>query len=374
MMHYARESDKKFYKMIATNEQRLQAAGLEIFLKNGHKITPEGHKAFENNKKSQEITYDYLRTINKYKAWEKRLGISPKLIEDDSAFVSPIRNKPSQLRNNYYQTPDEKELKNVIERIKDNFKSFEWYYRLYEENVRVEMIEPIIRVLGWTAPFVRREERNMDYLLSDDKYIHKKGNKLVIEVKKYQEQLYSCGEKMELVNESQLQEYCRQEIPLAGILTNGIRWCLYAGNGYEYKGEIDIRETKIEDCIRFFKAISKKEFSMINELDWGWLAQSVKERDIHPTKIIIKGEDANYKLSEVYCKVAEKFIDKCKEKGTNPLDYQFYKVVVSSRKINDQCYDYNGYKINKKYGVYDIIALVQTMNAILDLPFELRIE
>ena len=47
--HYARESDKKFYKMIATNEQRLQAAGLENFLKNGHKITSEGRKAWENN-------------------------------------------------------------------------------------------------------------------------------------------------------------------------------------------------------------------------------------------------------------------------------------------------------------------------------------
>ena len=376
--HYARESDKKFYKMIATNEQRLQAAGLEVFLKNGHKITDSGQIALEDNKKSQEISYDYLRTIPKYKEWEKRLGISPKdrkeLIEDDSVFVAPIRYKSSQSKNSFDRTLNEAELKNEIERIKGNFNRFEWYYRLYEENVRVEMIEPILRVLGWTAPFVRREERNMDYLLSDDKYIHKKGNKLVIEVKKYQEQLYSCGEKMELVNESQLQEYCRQEFPLAGILTNGIRWCLYAGNGYEYKGEIDIRETKIEDCIRFFKTISKKEFSMINELDWGWLAQSVKERDIHPTKIIIKGEDTNYKLSEVYCKVAEKFIDKCKEKGTNPLDYQFYKVVFTSEEINDQCYKYKDYIINKKYGVYDIIALVQTMNAILDLPFELRIE
>lgn len=376
--HYDRKSDKKFYKMIATNEQRLQAAGLETFLKNGHKITNNGHNALEDNKKSEEITYEYPRTIPEYNEWEKRLGISPKtrkeIIEDDSVFAAPIRNKSCQPQNDLDQAFDETELKNAIERIKYSFKCFEWYYRLYEENVRVEMIEPILRVLGWTVPYVRREERNMDYLLSDEMYINKKGNKLVIEVKKYQEQLYSCGEKMELVNESQLQEYCRQEFPLAGILTNGIRWCLYAGNGYEYKGEIDIRTSEIEDCIRFFKAISKKEFSMINELDWNWLAQSIKERDIHPTKIIIEGEDTKCKLSEVYCKVAEKFIDKCIESGTNPLDYQFYKVVVSSGKINDQCYDYNGYMINKKYGVYDIIALVQTMNATFDSPFELIIE
>jgi hypothetical protein len=379
--HYARESDKKFYKMIATNEQRLQAAGLEVFLKNGHKITNNGHKALEDNKKSEEITYEYLRTIPEYNEWEKRLGISPKdckkikeIIEDDSVFVAPTRIKSCQPKNDIDQSFDEPELKNAIERIKYNFKRFEWYYRLYEENVRAEMIEPILKVLGWTAPFVRREERNMDYLLSDEKYINKKGNKLVIEVKKYQEQLYSCGEKMELMNESQLQEYCRQEFPLAGILTNGIRWCLYAGNGYEYKGEIDIRNTEIEDCIRFFKAISIKEFSMINEFDWNWLTLSIKERDIHPTKIIIEGEDTNCKPSEVYCKVAERFIDKCIESGTNPLDYQFNKVVVSSGKINDQCYKYKGYMINKKYGIYDIITLVQTMNATLDLPFELRIE
>ena len=323
------------------------------------------------------ITYDYLRrNYKEYREWEERLGISPKSIEDDSVFVTPVRNKSCQPKNDLDHTFDETELKNTIERIKGNFNRFEWYYRLYEENVRVEIVEPILKALGWTAPFVRREERNMDYLLSDEKYINKECNKLIIEVKKYQEQLYSSGAKMEHVNESQLQEYCCQEFPLAGILTNGIRWCLYAGNGYEYKGEIDIRETKIEDCIRFFKAISKKEFSMINELAWDWLAQSaIVERDVHPTKITIKGEEANYNLSEVYCKVAEKFIDKCIEKGTNPLDYQFYKVVVSSEKINDQCYEYNkDYWINKKYGVYDIIALVQTMNATLDLPFELIIE
>lgn len=376
--HYTRESDKVFYKMIATNEQRLQAAGLEVFLKTGHKITDRGNKALEDNKKSQEITYDYLRTIPEYKEWEIGLGISPKdrkeRIEDDSVFVVPTRNKSSQPKKNSDQIFDEAELKNAIIRIKDNFKRFEWYYRLYEENVRVEMVEPILKALGWSAPFVRREERNMDYLLTDEMFISKKCNKLVLEVKKYQEQLYTCGAKMEPLNETQLQEYCRQEFPLAGLLTNGIRWCLYAGNEYEYKGEIDLRNNEIEDCIRFFKAISKKEFPMIDEYDWGWLAQSVKDRDIHPTKLIIVGEETNSKQSDVYCKVAELFIDKCNESGTNPLDYQFYKTVFSSGKINEQCYNYNGYMINKKYGIYDLITLAQIMNDALGFPFELKID
>lgn len=376
--HYARESDKKFYKMIATNEQRLQAAGFEIFLKTGHKITPIGQTALEDNKKNGEITYEYLRTISKYNEWEKGLGISPKYrkttIENDRVFVAPSRNKSSQPQNNSDPALDETELKNAIERIKDNFKCCEWYYRQYEENVRAEIIEPILKALGWSAPFVRREERNMDYLLTDEKWINNECNKLIIEVKKFQEQLYTCGEKKEPKNESQLREYCCQEFPVAGILTNGIRWCLYAGNGYEYIGEIDITNTDIEDCIRFFKAISKKEFSVINELDWNWLSQSVKERDIYPTKIIIEGEDANCNLSEVYCNVAKKFIDKCIADHTNPLDYKFYKTVVSSKEINDQCQEYKGYLINKKYGVYDIITLVQTLNATLDLKLVITIK
>lgn len=380
--HYeGRTNDKKFYKMVATNEQRLKAAGLENFYKTGHKITKEGIIAVEVNKEKQEINYDYLRSIHAYTEWEERLGIAPKdrkkIIENDNVFVVPTRKKHSLPKNNSDKTFNETELIKVITKIQNDFKSLEWYYRLYEENVRVELVEPILKAIGWTAPYIRREERNMDYLLSDEVFINEDCNKLVIEVKKYQEQLITIGENMEPKNELQLIEYCTRIdkefpfAPLAGILTNGIRWCIYLGNGYEYKGEIDLmdKNTNIDSYIRFFRAISRNELYMINELDWKWLTQATEKEEIHPKKIFIVNEGLDGTITDSYCFVVKQFIDKC----TNPSDYIFYKDVILKEK-KGQYKPYGNHIINVKYGVYDMIALMQTINATLDLGLEIIIK
>ena len=380
--HYdGRTNDKKFYKMVATNEQRLKAAGLENFYKTGHKITEEGIKAVDKNQEKQEISYDYLRSIPEYNEWEERLGIAPKdrkkLIENDNIFVAPIRKNPSRPKSNSDLTFNEIELRNVITNIKDNFKRLEWYYRLYEENVRVELVEPILKAIGWVAPFIRREERNMDYLLSDKIYLNDECYKLIIEVKKYQEQLKTTGEgeKTSPVNEYQLLEYCRdpENNPLAGILTNGIRWCIYLGNGYDYKGEIDLRYTDIEECIRFFRSISKNEFYTINELDWEWLTKSSEKTETHPTKISINGKPYGT-LTDAYFEVVKKFINE----HPNPSDFVFFKkVILKERKGQYKEYTNDNNKIhivNVKYGVYDMIALMQTINATLDSVLTITIE
>lgn len=379
--HYdGRTNDKKFYKMVATNEQRLKAAGLVNFYKTGHKITKEGIEAVDKNQEKREINYDYLRSISEYNDWEKRLGIAPKdrkkLIENDNVFVVPIRKNSSRPQKTTDLTFNETELRDVITNIKDNFNRLEWYYRLYEENVRVELVEPILKAIGWVAPFIRREERNMDYLLSDEIYLNDECDKLIIEVKKYQEQLKTTGEgeKTSPVNEYQLLEYCRdpENNPLAGILTNGIRWCIYLGNGYDYIGEIDLRYADIKECIRFFRSISKKEFFMINELDWEWLKTSEKI-ETRPTKITINGKPYGT-LTDAYFEVVKKFINE----HPNPTDYVFFKKVI----LKERKGQYKEYKddnnethiVNVKYGVYDMITLMQTMNATLDSVLDITIE
>ena len=45
---YSRPHDKVFYKRVASEEQRLKKAGLEIFSNNVHQITEKGIEALQN--------------------------------------------------------------------------------------------------------------------------------------------------------------------------------------------------------------------------------------------------------------------------------------------------------------------------------------
>lgn len=370
--HYDRKSDKIFYKMVATNEQRLQAAGLETFTKSGHSITKEGKEALEDkeNKKSKTITYEYLRGISQYNDWEKRLNIAPKKIENDWAFVAPSHPNP------HVDIPigleyDETQLLKEVERIRKDFKNLEWYYRASEENARAELIEPILKALGWVAPYIRREERHMDYLLCAEKMVNKSSPKIVIEAKRYFEQLKTTGQTPNNDNEIQLLNYCGREEALAGILTNGIKWCIYLGAGYEYKGEIDISSEKFtdEEIRRFFSSFSITNFLKINQLDWNWLSKT-KEDETHPTRIIINGNHTDGKKQcDVFYDMICEFIDRCTSVGNCPSDFQFFKEIIIEKKGRKkaQFRPHGKYFINTKSGIFEKIALLQEINSTLDL-------
>lgn len=382
--HYARESYKKFYKMIATNEQRLQAAGLEVFLKNGHKITNNGHKAWEDNKKSEEITYEYLRTIPEYNEWEKRLGLTPKKeskelkekIENDLNFVVPLFSKPGNSDKDCSKTKfNENELLNTVYNIRRSFHKKEWYYRVSEENVRAEIVDPILKVIGWEFPFLRREERYMDYLLCNDA-ITQNTPKLIIETKKYREQLQTSGNdknsEIEPVNEWQLRDYCISELASAGILTNGIRWCLYTtGDSFEYQGEINICKSTNQDIIHFFNAISKNELDKISQTDWNWLSKSLNV-EFFPTTIKIDNESFSQHYKASY-KIGKLFIEECKKREINPLSCNFFRKIVSSSKTRT-CQKEGAYYIIGDYLIYDKIALFQEINSTLDLGLTITVE
>ena len=53
-----------------------------------------------------------------------------------------------------------------IKEIRETFKENEWCYRVSEENVRAEIIDPILRILGWRLPYIKREEHGMDDMIS----------------------------------------------------------------------------------------------------------------------------------------------------------------------------------------------------------------
>ena len=62
-----RPHDKVFYKMVASNEERLRFAGLEDFTPQGHAITQHGLKALVENRGT--IPFSYLRRFPEYRKW-----------------------------------------------------------------------------------------------------------------------------------------------------------------------------------------------------------------------------------------------------------------------------------------------------------------
>lgn len=401
----AKTDKEKFYKMIATNEQRLQAAGLEEFTKNGHRITQQGYDLI-NNKETKIITYEDLRSYEKFRKWEDRLGIAPKrakeIVENSFILVAPNYQAPSDYIESTQTQFEESVLSKVLKEILENFSKSEWYFRVAEENVRAEIVEPILKAIGWSSPFLRREAKNMDYLLCNDEYFSPNSRKIVVEVKKYCEQLRSDGgvkKEMEYKNQNQLLEYCADTdvAPVLGILTNGIRWCLYCSvdNEYKYKGEIDLREkSQWNEICRFFKAISKKEFNRVGQTNWDWLKRGKEEK--RPTIIRIidnkieedfVGKKPGHSHGAACLKVGKLFIDKCvklKEPFNDPYQYTFIdKILVDKSQINTQIITNSPY-LHESEGVkyvmnidndfYVKIALLQEINSTFNLGLTITAE
>lgn len=385
---------EKFYKMIASNEQRLQAAGLEEFTKNGHRITQQGLDLIMNLKTNR-ITYEDLRLYEKFTVWEKRLGISPKKVEEivdnSSILVAPNYHDLSDFTESTQPQFDDDALFSILLEVTENFSKSEWYYRVSEENVRAEIVEPILKAIGWSSPFLRREAKNMDYLLCNDEFFSPNSRKIVVEVKKYCEQLRSNGgikKGMGYKNQNQLLEYCGDTdvAPVLGILTNGIRWCLYCSidNEYKYKGEIDIREKSCwDDICRFFWAISKNEINKIGQTNWDWIKEGKEEK--RPTIIRIKDNNveevfysrkSGHNHGDACFKVGKLFVDKCvkmKKPYNDPYQYEFIdKILVDKKCINKNSpYLYvreeEKYEINIDNDFYVKVALLQEINSTFSL-------
>lgn len=305
-------------------------------------------------------------------------------------------------RNSKNTAFSKKEFLELIEELKTTFQENEWCFRASEENVRAEFINPILKALGWKSPFIRYEDKNMDYLLCNNSCFRKSSPKLTIEVKKYCEQLRTVGggsnKGIKYDNENQLIKYCMNPDinALAGILTNGMRWCFYSGEEFSYKGEIDIRSTPHEDIWKFFNSISRSEFEKIDQNNWCWLTKPDEEEYYHT--IIKIDDDPPYieKLNQCDAnyKVARLFIDKCEEmsnKGTitDPLDFVFYRQIISKKtpqtetkkgkkrksKTQRTKLPYkNKYFLIGDYNIYDKVTLLKEINSTLELGLTIIVE
>ncbi|RJS89769.1 hypothetical protein CW700_02950 [Candidatus Bathyarchaeota archaeon] len=155
-------------------------------------------------------------------------------------------------------------LRDVIERIKK-------YRSIYERNemaVRYQIVNPILKSLGWNPenpeevmPNLSTEEGTPDYcLLKNGKEI------LFIETKK----LSADIERKEIV--SQLAKYCFGEGTKYGLLTNGGVWILFKAfqegtkMGERILWKTDIERDDTMATLRKLKTISKENIENIENL------------------------------------------------------------------------------------------------------------
>jgi len=159
-------------------------------------------------------------------------------------------------------------LKETLEMVIERMKKHRSLYEQNEMAVRSQIIEPILRGLGWNTenpeevqPNVSTEEGIPDYsLLKNDRKV------LFIEAKK----LSVDVEQREVIR--QLAKYCFGEGMKYGVLTNGAIWILFRAfqEGTTMADRIvwkaDIENDEITATIRRLNAISKDNITDVENL------------------------------------------------------------------------------------------------------------
>lgn len=160
------------------------------------------------------------------------------------------------------------DLKETIEKVLERLKKHRELYEKSEESVRYQIINPILRALGWdpenpeeVQPNISTEEGIPDYSLI------KNSNKvLFIEAKKLSVDI----EQKDVIR--QLAKYCFGEGMKYGVLTNGAIWILFRAfqEGTTMSERIvwkmDIESDELTASIRRLNTISKENIDHIEKL------------------------------------------------------------------------------------------------------------
>lgn len=337
----------------------------------------------------EEITYQIIGNIVKIDIPQdyyidcpsKQIVSLPTPSIDKDELSDEKSKKDAELKHIEYDEAFLNSIKKLIGESDDHglrkiFKENEWCFRASEENVRAELIEPILKVLGWRIPYLRREDHNRDYVLCREKYAGKKSTQTIIEAKKFKEQLLKNSEDdgdCDAQKNEQLSDYLDRAEINYGILTNGIRWCLF--NKKKYLGEINIIEmTDDSDAIcKFFKLISF-DFIKNNDIcnyELNFLHKETK--DYKPSIIVIDDKPSPSQCDACY-QIARMGLEK---KHEELFDIEFFRDIVFRKTDEDYCikasrthipYEKDTSKfLIGDYVIYDKLTLLQEIISTLDL-------
>ena len=209
-------------------------------------------------------------------------------------------------------------LHSVIKNIQALISKYTYLFCNNEMNVRVEIVEPILKALGWDFLDLNREKtchgRRSDYALYKDGKCF-----LVIEVKSIEKDLNKC-------DEIQLFNYVSRLHAFYGILTNGHIWQIRDEEGIVTKS-IDLINSGVEKIEAFFRCFDKNVFCQDPQKD-----SKFCESTNWNQPFIIKESDSMIKKScstDTFVEYIKKHIDIVFALQQNN---RFEKVVVSANK------------------------------------------
>lgn len=158
-----------------------------------------------------------------------------------------------------------KQLEDTLKEILEQVTKFRNDYLSNEQAVRTQLIEPVLKVLGWKTDkreFVRPNAPNEDGKIPDYTLFKNTKSKLVVEAKNLS---------VELVDDkviNQVANYCYNPGIEFGVLTNGVRWLLF--NTFQKNPQerivwqADLEKESIEAVAR---KISSFAYDNIDELE-----------------------------------------------------------------------------------------------------------
>ncbi len=215
----------------------------------------------------------------------------------------------------------EKKLQEHIDFVKEMMKEHFWYFYNNEENVRCEIIDPILKILGWKFPNLCREKNTIDDRTKRADYALIKDGKiqLIVEAKKM---VVDASKKEELYK--QTAEYCKLCKTEYGVLTNGIQWDFIKfvsnDNSHKYLSTIDLLEDEINSIINVFSLLAYNNIHDLKKME----------------SIVFNNKDKNVMLNNLSTKTVEICINNDDVTEKNPTR-TFYNAIekIGVKKIFD---------------------------------------
>ena len=151
-----------------------------------------------------------------------------------------------------------------IGKIRENLEKYVWLFDKNETNVRSILIDPLLSILDWNFPNLRREvsiknHGRADYIL----YNNNEKPLLIIEAKSNENDLMSVKEQLKKYWEG-LNQY-----DVLALATNGQEWQLWEQSHDNCIGKIDIiKSSDYNSVYRFFKCFNAKNFSKEKAIEY----------------------------------------------------------------------------------------------------------
>lgn len=249
-------------------------------------------------------------------------------------------------------------LQNIIDDIRYLLKEQTWAFFKYEINVRTEIIDPILKQLGWRFPDtlfrepITRDSKKVDYALRYNGQF-----KILIESKSISSDWGKA--------KSQLNKYLNDERfdDCIGILTNGVKWEVIQKDKIDPITSITIFDNQFLD---FLKCFDFDKFTSIDDPLYNLPKVAKKNTSIIELREIILQEKGNkvVEKNEVtkFCKFIEANIEKVL--ALNDNGYFRQEVVIKDANFKkargfERSNKIEGVRIAKDYSTIEKATIIQ---------------